>query len=134
MEFQRVFSAAPWESLAGYCRALKAGDTILVGGTVAFGDDGKPFMPGDAYAQTRRCLQIIEQALKQLGEDRTGVIATRMYTINMDLWQDIARAHKEFFEGSPPTTMLLEVKRLIGPEYLIEIEAQARTCKDSRHE
>ncbi|MDI3397534.1 RidA family protein [Pseudomonas sp. V88_4] len=130
MKFKRVYSGAPWERLAGYCRAVKAGNTILVGGTVAFRKNGKPFKPGDAYAQTRRCLKIIEQALKQLGEDRTRIIATRMYTTNMDLLPEIARAHKEFFEGYPPTTMLLEVSRLVSPEYVIEIEAEARSGKD----
>ncbi|MFW6749726.1 RidA family protein [Pseudomonas glycinae] len=134
MEFQRVFSAAPWESIAGDCRALKAGDTLLVGGTVAFDDDGKPFKPGDAYAQTLRCLEIIEQALKQLGADRTRIIATSMYTSNMDLWPKIAQAHKEFFDQHPPTTKLLEVARLIGPEFVIEIEAEARSTRDRGHE
>lgn len=134
MEFQRVFSAAPWESIAGYCRALKAGDTLLVGGTVTFDDDGKPFKPGDAYAQTLRCLEIIEQALKQLGADRTRIIATSMYTSNMDLWPKIAQAHKEFFDQHPPTTKLLEVARLIGPEFVIEIEAEARSTGDRGHE
>ncbi|MBN3865136.1 RidA family protein [Pseudomonas frederiksbergensis] len=131
MEFERVFSAAPWESKACYCRALKAGDTILVGGTVAFDDQGNPFKPGDAYAQTLRCLEIIEASLKQLGVDRTRITATRMYTTDMDLWPQIAKAHKEFFEGHPPTTMLLEVRKLIAPEYLIEIETQARAGKES---
>ncbi|EJM67497.1 putative translation initiation inhibitor, yjgF family [Pseudomonas sp. GM50] len=131
MEFQRVFSAAPWESQACYCRALKAGDTILMGGTVAFDDQGKPFKPGDAYAQTLRCLEIIEASIKQLGVDRTRITATRMYTTDMDLWPKIAKAHKEFFEGHPPTTMLLEVGKLILPEYVIEIEIQAYAGKES---
>ncbi|MHB2248047.1 RidA family protein [Pseudomonas fitomaticsae] len=133
MKFKRVYSGAPWERLAGYCRAVKAGKTILVGGTVAFGDDGEPFEPGDAYAQTLRCLEIIEQALKQLGEDRTRIIATRMYTTDMDLWPKIAQAHKKFFKKHRPTTMLLEVSRLIRSEYIIEIEAEARSSKSARH-
>ena len=123
----RCFSAAPWEQKAGYCRALRAGNLVITSGTVAFDDQGNPYAPGDAYLQTRRCLEIIETALKQLGVDRTLVVATRMYTTDMRLWPDIAKAHQEFFHASPPTTMLLEVKALITKAYLIEIEAQAWT-------
>lgn len=131
MNFERVFSAAPWESQACYCRALKAGNTILMGGTVAFKEDGTPFAPGDAYAQTGRCLQIIEAAIKQFSVDRRSIIATRMYTTDMAFWPDIAKAHKEFFEGHPPTTMCLEVGKLICPEYVIEIEIQAYAQRES---
>jgi len=129
MKFKRVYSGAPWERLAGYCRAVKAGNTILVGGTVAFRKNGKPFKPGDANAQTRRCLKIIEQALKQLGDDRNRTITTSMYSTNMDPLPESARADKAFFEGHPPTTLLLEVSRLVSPEYVIEIEAEARSGK-----
>jgi enamine deaminase RidA (YjgF/YER057c/UK114 family) len=134
MEFERIFSAAPWETEACYCRALKVDNIILMGGTVAFDDQGKPFAPGDAYAQTLRCLQIIEASIKQLGEDRRSIIATRMYTTDMDFWPQIAKAHKEFFEGHPPTTMCLEVGKLISKEYVIEIEIQAYARKESGHD
>ncbi|WP_458375261.1 cytochrome P450 [Pseudomonas pergaminensis] len=123
--FKRCFSAAPWELKAGYCRALRVGEQITTSGTVAFGDDGKPYAVGDAYRQTLRCLSIIEDALKQLGTDRTRIIATQMYTPNMTLWPQIAQAHGEFFKGCPPTTMLLGVNALIATEYLVEIAAQA---------
>ncbi|MEJ5282491.1 cytochrome P450 [Pseudomonas sp. MYb541] len=122
---KRCFSAAPWEQKAGYCRALRVGQVIITSGTVAFGKDGNPCAIGDAYQQTLRCLNIIEDALKQMGTDRTRVIATRMYTTNMKLWPKIAQAHGEFFKGCPPTTMLLGVNALIAKEYLVEIEAQA---------
>lgn len=124
-QIQRCFSAAPWEKNGGYCRALRAGNLVVTSGTVAFDDDGNPYAPGDVYRQTRRCLEIIETALKQLGVDRTRVVATRMYTTNVAWWPQIAQAHKEFFSECPPTTMLLGVKELITSDYLVEIEAQA---------
>lgn len=121
----RCFSAAPWEKKGGYCRALRAGNLIMTSGTVAFDERGKPFAEGDVYGQTWRCLEIIETALKQLGTDRTRVIATRMYTTDMTLCKEILKAHKQFFNGCEPTTMLLCVTALIATAYLIEIEAQA---------
>lgn len=126
---QRCFSAAPWEKNGGYCRALRVGETIVTSGTVAFDEDGKPYAENDVYRQTQRCLEIIEAALKRLGTDRTRVIATRMYTTDVSLWPHIAKAHKAFFDGCEPTTMLLGVKELIAPEYLVEIEAQAQAAK-----
>jgi enamine deaminase RidA (YjgF/YER057c/UK114 family) len=134
MKFERVFSAAQWETEACYCRALKVDNLIVMGGTVAFDDKGEPFAPGDAYAQTLRCLEIIEASIKQLGEDRRSIIATRMYTTDMAFWPAIARAHKAFFEGHPPTTMCLEVGKLILPEYVIEIEIQAYAHKGKDNE
>lgn len=121
----RCFSAAPWEKKGGYCRALRAGNLIMTSGTVAFDEQGKPFAEDDVYGQTWRCLEIIETALKQLGSDRTRVVATRMYTTDMELWRKILKAHKKFFNNCEPTTMLLCVKALIAPQFLIEIEAQA---------
>ena len=94
---------------------------------MAFDEQGNPYAPGDVYRQTRRCLEIIEAALKQLGVDRTLVVATRMYTTDVAWWPQIAKAHQEFFSHCPPTTMLLGVNQLIAPAYLIEIEAQAWT-------
>jgi enamine deaminase RidA (YjgF/YER057c/UK114 family) len=125
---QRCFSAAKWEKAGGYCRALRAGNIIVTSGTVAFDEDGNPSAPNDVYLQTRRCLEIIEAALQQLGTDRTRIIATRMYTTNVNWWPEIAKAHKAFFDGCEPTTMLLGVCALIGPEYLVEIEAQAQAA------
>lgn len=123
----RCFSAAPWEKNGGYCRALRAGNLVVTSGTVAFDERGNPYAPGDVYRQTRRCLEIIEAALEQLGVDRTLVVATRMYTTDVAWWPQIAKAHQEFFSDCPPTTMLLGVNQLIAPDYLIEIEAQAWT-------
>lgn len=126
---QRVFSAAIWEKNGGYCRALRVGSLIVTSGTVAFDNDGNPCALGDVYGQTQRCLEIIETALKKLGADRSRIVATRMYTTNIQWWGDILKAHGEFFHDCPPTTMLLGVNELIAKEFLVEIEAQAQASE-----
>ncbi len=121
----RTFSGAPWESQVGYCRALRIGAQIYVTGTASVGDDGAVHAPGDGYAQAHRCLEIIERALSDLGADRSCVVRTRMFVTDIDRWSEFGRAHQEFFDGAPPATTMVEVRRLIDPEMLIEIEADA---------
>ena len=128
MAFQRVFSGAPWEARVGYCRALRAEDRIFVTGTAPVGDGGV-HAPGDAYAQTRRCLEIIEEALRELGADLSDVVRTRMFVTDISRWREFGRAHAEAFADSPPTTTMVEVRALIDPEMLIEIEADAVTAE-----
>jgi isochorismate pyruvate lyase len=125
MGFERTFSGAPWESKVGYCRALRAGDHVYVTGTAPVDDTGKTHAPGDAYAQTRRCLEIIDRALQDLGADRSDVVRTRMFVTDITRWEDFGRAHREFFAASPPATSMVEVSRLIAPDMLIEIEVDA---------
>jgi enamine deaminase RidA (YjgF/YER057c/UK114 family) len=125
MNRRRVFSAAPWEGKVGYCRAIKAGDLIFVTGTAAVDDQGKTFEPGNAYAQAKRCLFLIERALKQLGTDLSSVVRTRMFVTDISKWQEFGRAHGEAFRDFPPATTMVEVKALIDPDMLIEIEADA---------
>lgn len=125
MDFQRTYSGAPWESRVGYCRALRAGDHIYVTGTAPVGDDGGVFAPGDAYAQARRCLEIIERALRQLGADLSCVVRTRMFVTDIGRWQEFGRAHAEFFGAHPPATTMVQVAALIDPAMLIEVEADA---------
>ena len=125
MSFERTFSSAPWEKKVGYCRALRAGKLIFVTGTASVADDGSVFAPGDAYAQTRRCFEIIERALNNLDADLSQVVRTRMFVTDISLWQDYARAHQEFFGTHPPTTSLLGIKELIHPDMLVEVEADA---------
>jgi isochorismate pyruvate lyase len=122
---KRVFSGAPWETEVGYCRATKAGPIIAVTGTAPVGDDGQAVAPGDAYRQTQCCLAIIERALAELGADRTDVIRTRMFVTDIERWSDYGRAHREFFGDHRPATTMVEVARLIDPQMLIEIEADA---------
>ena len=124
MTFQRVFSGAPWEAKVGYCRALRAGNRVFVTGTASVAD-GAVFAPGDAYAQTVRCLEIIRNALAELGADLSHVVRTRLFVTDISLWQEFARAHGEAFADHPPTTTMVEVRALIDPEMLIEIEADA---------
>jgi enamine deaminase RidA (YjgF/YER057c/UK114 family) len=125
MEFKRVFSGAPWESRAGYCRAIRAGDHVYVSGTAAVDENGNAFAPGDASAQARRCCEIIERALRELGADRACVVRTRMFVTDISRWQEYAKAHQEFFGAHPPATTMVEVKSLIDPAMLIEVEADA---------
>jgi isochorismate pyruvate lyase len=125
MPFQRAFSGAPWESKIGYCRALRAGDHIYVTGTAPVDAQGGAFAPGDAYAQTQRCFEIIERALRELGADRACVVRTRLFVTDISRWAEFGRAHQEFFGAHPPATTMVEVKSLIDPAMLIEVEADA---------
>jgi enamine deaminase RidA (YjgF/YER057c/UK114 family) len=125
MTFERTFSGAPWEQSVGYCRALKAGNHIYVTGTAPIGDDGGVYAPGDAYAQARRCLEIIQTALQNLGSDMRTVVRTRMFVTDVGRWEEFGKAHAEFFGEHPPATTMVEVKGLIEAGMLIEIEADA---------
>jgi len=131
MEFQRVFSKAPWETQVGYCRALRDGAHIYVTGTAPVDEAGTGVHAvGDASAQARRCLELIERALRQLGADRTCVVRTRMFVTDIARWAEYGRAHAEFFAGHPPATTMVEVRRLIHEDMLIEIEADAVASSD----
>ena len=124
-EFQRTYSGAPWESVVGYCRALRVGEQIYVTGTAPVDENGECYAPGDAYAQARRCLEIIQNALSDLGADLSNVVRTRMYVTDISRWEEYGRAHATFFSQNPPATTMVEVKSLIDPAMLIEIEADA---------
>jgi enamine deaminase RidA (YjgF/YER057c/UK114 family) len=125
MQTLRTFTGARWETEVGYCRAIRAGDHIYVTGTAPIDDQGKTFAPGDGYAQARRCLEIIEKALTELGATMSNVVRTRMFVTDISRWADFGRAHREFFADHPPATTMVEVKSLIDPEMLIEIEVDA---------
>ena len=125
MDFQRVFTDTPWEGKVGYCRALRAGDRVFVTGCAPVGPQGEVHAPGDAYAQAARCLQIIADALAGVGATLSQVTRTRMFVTDIDRWEEYGRAHAEAFGAHPPTTTMVEVRRLIDPQMLIEIEADA---------
>lgn len=128
MQRQRVFSSAVWEQQVGYCRAIRAGNHIYVTGTAPVDPTGTGvYAPGDAEGQARRCLEIIEQALKALGADRADIVRTRMFVTDIARWADFGRAHGEFFRDHPPAATMVEVRALIDPQMLIEIEADAVT-------
>lgn len=118
-------SGAKWETIVGYSRAVKVGNTIEVTGTVAVDDDGQAVGTGDAYAQARFAIQKIEKVLQQAGASLKDVVRTRMFVTDIGRWQEYGRAHGEFFKDIMPCTSMIEVKGLIDPEYLIEIEATA---------
>ncbi len=130
MQFQRTFSGAKWESEVGYARAVRAGGHIYLTGTAPVADDGSVFAPGDAYAQTRRCFEIIEQALSRLGGGKSNIVRTRMFVTDIAGWQEFGRAHREYCGDHPPATTMVEVKALIDREMLIEIEVDA-VCEDA---
>jgi isochorismate pyruvate lyase len=126
VEFERVSSRAIWEDRVGYCRALRAGDLVFVTGTAPVDESGSGVHAvGDAYAQARRCLELIEHAIAQFGVDRARIVRTRMFVTDISRWEEFGRAHAEFFKDHRPTTSMVEVRRLIDPDMLIEIEADA---------
>ncbi len=121
----RTFTGTKWEGEIGFCRAIRAGDHIYVTGTAPVGDNGQVFTPGDAYAQAKRCLEIIAEALRRLDATMSHVVRTRMFVTDISRWDEFGRAHREFFADSPPATSMVEVRALIDPDMLIEIEADA---------
>jgi isochorismate pyruvate lyase len=122
---RRVFTGTPWEEEVGYCRAVRAGNLIFVTGTAPVTTEGGIFAPGDGYHQAKRCLEIIAGAMKQLDADLSHVVRTRMFVTDIERWKEFGRAHHEAFRAHPPTTSMIQVSRLIEPEMLIEIEADA---------
>ncbi len=122
---KRSFSGAPWESVVGYCRAIRVGHTIAVTGTASVDEKGEVFAVGAPYEQAKRCLETIERAIRPLGATRENIIRTRIFVTDISKWKEFGRAHGEFFKDHPPTTTMVEVKSLIDPKMLVEIEADA---------
>jgi enamine deaminase RidA (YjgF/YER057c/UK114 family) len=118
-------SGASWEPIVGYSRAVRIGNTIEVSGTCAVDKAGQPYAIGDAYLQTRRSLEIIKEAIEQLSGRLQDVVRTRIYVTDISQWETIGRAHGELFGNIRPATTMVEVSKLISPEFLVEIEATA---------
>ena len=118
-------SGAKWENIVGYSRAVRIGNIVEVTGTVAVDESGLPVAKGDAYGQTRFIIEKIESVLKRAGASLEDVVRTRMFVTDISRWEEYGKAHGEFFSIIKPCTSMIEVKGLIAPEYLIEIEATA---------
>lgn len=125
MERTNYASGAKWEVIVGYSRAVKVGNMIEVTGTVAIDDNNNLVGKGDAYLQTKFIIQKIEKVLHRAGASLKNVVRTRMFVTDISRWEEYGKAHGEFFKDILPCTSMVEIKGLIDPDYLIEIEATA---------
>ncbi|MFD3518901.1 RidA family protein [Streptomyces sp. NPDC058653] len=124
-ERQLVGSGSPLEPEIGFSRAVRVGSYVVVAGTAPIGDDGSTVGPGDVYAQTVRCLDIAERALREAGAGMGDVVRTRLLLTDVTRWREAARAHGERFADIRPACTVVEVSRFIDPEWLVEVELDA---------
>ena len=124
-ERKNISSGAPWEAIVGYSRAVRVGPFVHVSGTTATNEAGKVVEKNDAFAQTLRIMQKVSSALTEAGSSMSDVVRTRIYVTDISKWEDIARAHSQFFGDIRPAATMVEVRRLIDDDMLVEIEVDA---------
>lgn len=122
---KRVSSGSPYEQEVGFSRAARIGSAVAISGTAPIGPDGQTVGIGDPSAQARRCFQIVRTALHEIGSDLQHVIRTRMFLTDIGNWDAIAKVHGDFFADIRPASTIVQVVRLIDPQWLIEVEADA---------
>ena len=125
IEIKKISSGAKWEDIVGYSRAVKAGNRVIVGGTTAVDGNNNLVGKNDAYTQTKFVFQKIEKYLKEFGAEFENVIINRIYVTDISKWEEIGRAHAEFFSKIRPCCMMIEVKSFIDPDMIVEIETEA---------
>jgi enamine deaminase RidA (YjgF/YER057c/UK114 family) len=121
----KISSGAKWEEIVGYSRAVKAGNRIIVGGTTAVDGNSKIVGKDNVYEQTKYIFQKIENYLKQLGASLENVVMNKMYVTDISKWEEVGRAHAEFFGNIKPCCIMIEVSGLVSPDMLVEIETEA---------
>lgn len=125
MEIKKISSGAKWENIVGYSRAIKAGNRIMITGTTSVNDNGEIVGIGNPYEQTKYIFQKIEKYLAEAGASLDNVVWNRMYVTDISRWEDIAKAHAEFFINIKPCATMVEVKGFIHPDMMVEIETEA---------
>ena len=125
MPRQLISSGSPFEPIIGFSRAVRVGNHIFISGTAPIGTDGKTEGVNDPYLQTKRCLEIISQALEKAGARLENVVRTRTFLLNIEDWEKVAKAHGEVFDNIRPASTMVEVSGFINPEWLVEFEADA---------